>query len=149
MAGYGLFTGLAYHYNSNLLRDPNQTSRIPDDLLLRVTCRQLAEVLPSNKAPQSHGTALGPRDVTYTSSSYIQALPPFLQRTAIVFRNLYKPDIIVVDEVATVCENRTFSQNKLVDDATHRAKLACPDKVVVRVLPWKVEMINLRILRNH
>ncbi|KAL2694140.1 hypothetical protein Neosp_000712 [[Neocosmospora] mangrovei] len=35
-------------------------------------------------------------------------------------------------------------QNKLVDDATRRAQLTCPNKVVVRVLPWKVELINLR-----
>jgi hypothetical protein len=37
----------------------------------------------------------------------------------------------------------TAGQNKLVDDAARRASLACPDKVVVRVLPWKREFSNL------
>ncbi|KAJ4237281.1 hypothetical protein NW759_000401 [Fusarium solani] len=38
----------------------------------------------------------------------------------------------------------TAPQNRLVDDATRRLQLACPDKKVVRVLPWPVEMKNLR-----
>ncbi|KAF5530545.1 hypothetical protein FMEXI_13483 [Fusarium mexicanum] len=38
----------------------------------------------------------------------------------------------------------TAGQNKLVDDAARRATEACPDKVVVRVLPWKREFANLQ-----
>ncbi|KAH6968675.1 P-loop containing nucleoside triphosphate hydrolase protein [Fusarium avenaceum] len=37
----------------------------------------------------------------------------------------------------------TAGKNKLADDAARRASLACPDKVVVRVLPWKREFSNL------
>ncbi|KAF5659279.1 hypothetical protein FCIRC_12561 [Fusarium circinatum] len=38
----------------------------------------------------------------------------------------------------------TAGQNKLVDDAARRATEACPDKVVIRVLPWKREFANLQ-----
>ncbi|KAF5250314.1 hypothetical protein FANTH_4514 [Fusarium anthophilum] len=38
----------------------------------------------------------------------------------------------------------TAGQNKLVDNAARRATEACPDKVVVRVLPWKREFANLQ-----
>ncbi|UPK98563.1 hypothetical protein LCI18_009498 [Fusarium solani-melongenae] len=38
----------------------------------------------------------------------------------------------------------TAPQNRLVDDATRRLQFSSPDKKVVRILPWPVEMKNLR-----
>ncbi|KAI8720960.1 CCHC-type domain-containing protein [Fusarium sp. LHS14.1] len=56
----------------------------------------------------------------------------------------HTPNIQGAGRVQTARVAWAALQNKLADDATRRAKFACPDKVVVRVLPWKVELINLR-----
>lgn len=37
----------------------------------------------------------------------------------------------------------TTGKNNLADYAPHRASLACPDKVMARLLPWKREFTNL------
>jgi hypothetical protein len=42
----------------------------------------------------------------------------------------------------------TTVKNNLVDDTTSNASLACPDKVMVRVLPWKREFSNLRRIND-
>ncbi|KAF4460376.1 MFS monocarboxylate transporter [Fusarium albosuccineum] len=49
----------------------------------------------------------------------------------------FKPEVNLTAKVAWAAPS-----NKLVDDATRRAHRECPDKIVVRVLPWKVEMRN-------